>query len=590
MAKNSIPRKIKALQLNYFRGQDFPTKARLLIYSAILGVIGGIGAFIFYTGLEWTQNLILTQFTGFNTPGEITQKQLASYLFFLVPALGGLVAGYLVYKLAPEAEGHGIDSVIEAFHDKKTIRTRVPFVKALASIVTIGSGGSAGYEGPTAQIGAGLGAIFSRLLEIPEKMGRFLLLAGTAAGLGAIFRAPLGGALTAIEVIYKEDFESEAILPCIVASVVGFATFTQIVQNTDPLFHVPGITFTNPSELLFFGFLGIVCIPFSWAFVSFYFKINQIFTSLKLPKPVKPALGGLLVGIIAYICPQAIGGSWEALHQAVNAEFAIHTLLFIGAFKIITTGLTVGSGGSGGVFGPALFIGGMIGGAFGFSMEYFFPDMVTNPSAYVLVGMGAFFAGVANAPLASIIMVCEVTGNYHLLAPMMLSSIIHFMFARKWNIFKNQRTNKFSSPIHREELHMDVLQDAQVKSILSQNINSQMIQGNLSLEGVKKIVQSYPSEVYLVLQENGSYMGLFSKRVFQNIIMENQWAPLNQIYVKDYLTPLHILDPELSLKRALQEFIKSGLPELPVVDSSEQFLGNLRYQDILAAYEKLVQQ
>ncbi len=537
----------------------------------------------FHHGLDWAKNHIVG---GLSSLEDIKNHWASPWLFFLVPTVGGLLSGLLVYSLAPETEGHGTDAMIDNFHNKGgKVRTRVPFVKAITSILTIATGGSAGYEGPTAQIGAGIGSILSRAARIPLKMRRLLLLSGTAAGLGAIFRAPLGGALTSVEVIYKEDFESEGFLPCIVASVVAYATFTQITHAAGAIFKIPEMAFTNPSELILFGILGVVCAPVSKIFVEvFYFCVNH-FKKLNIKPHFKPAIGGLGVGLIAYICPQAIGGGWMHLESAINGEFAISVLIMIAGFKIVTTSLTVGSGGSGGVFGPSLFIGGMLGAAYGYGMEAIFPEAITNPSAYVLVGMGAFFAGIANAPIASIIMVCEITGNYKLLAPLMFASIIHLTLSRKWSIYKNQLLNKFESPVHKEDLNTDVLQSIAVSSILDPESKIEFVHINDSIYDIKKFLEETEVDVFPVLSQEEKLVGLLGMNQLRKVVL--QTSTYNLVIVEDMMTPLYTLAPELDLHQASQIFLRSNQIELPVVDENQQVLGMLKYQDIIQAYDNV---
>lgn len=420
----------------------------MLGFAVLLGFTGGTAAALFQWCLSLAQKWVLLRFAGFPDSG-LDLPVLPHYLFFLVPAAGGLLAGILVFRFAPEAAGAGTDALIDAFHNKNGhISLRVCFVKFIASVITLGSGGSAGQEGPMAQIGGGLGSFVGRVFKLPVRQKRILLLTGTAAGLGAIFHAPLGGALTAAEIVYKEDFESQGFMPFTVASVVAFAWFTLLTHQHSTYLHFPIFPFTNPLELLLFALVGLACVPVSWLFVRIYRRCLVFFERLRIRNFLKPALGGLLVGLIAYLCPQAVGANWDWLTQAVAGDFPFRTLIFIALAKIVATSFTIASGGSGGVFGPSLFIGGMVGGAVGFGIQALEPAWVSNPGAYVLVGMGAFFAGAAKAPLAGLIMVCEITGNYGLLPPLLLASILHLALSRKWSLYSSQRLNKFSTPAH----------------------------------------------------------------------------------------------------------------------------------------------
>lgn len=589
MTKTTLHTRYKIFKRRWNNSHLFRSSGKLLLIAIAIGIFGGLGAAGFHWVLEVTKKLILGDIGGFsNLYGQAVDSKLPTWLFFIIPTLGGLVSGIIVYTFAPEAEGHGTDAMIDAFHNKGgRVRARVPFVKAISSIVTIGTGGSAGYEGPIAQIGSGLGSIFSKIFGVPEKMSRLLVLAGTAAGLGAIFRAPLGGALTSVEIIYKEDFESEAFLPSIVASVVAYATYSQVTHVTGPLFKIPPFEFRNPGELVFYAMLGILCAPVSWLYIrSFYFSVDS-FKKLRIPNHFKPAIGGLGVGLIAYVCPRALGGGWEFLQEAINGQLAIRALLLIAAFKIITTSLTVGSGGSGGVFGPSLFIGGMLGGFVGFGIEQIAPGLIDNPSSYILVGMGAFFAGAANAPIASIIMVCEITGNYNLLAPLMLASVFHILLSRRWSIYRNQKQNKFESPAHRDELNTDILRSISVGFVFKPVGKVLFVNQNDNLNDLRRFLEETEFEVFPVVNENQDLTGLLSINQLRKVILET--SANNLVIAEDLMTDVYALKREMDLHTASQVFLRSNHSELPVLNNKGVVLGLIKYQHIIQAYDEILQ-
>ena len=324
----------------------------MLGFAVVLGLGGGLTAALFKTLLAFVQENVLHRFAGF--PFEGGPGRLPHYLFFLVPAVGGLLSGILVYWLAPDAAGAGTDSLIDAFHNRGGyISPKSALVKLFASIITLGSGGSAGQEGPMAQIGGGMGSLLARIFRLPERMRRILLLTGTAAGLGAIFHAPLGAALTAAEIVYREDFESQGFLPFTVASVVAFALYSVIMHQHSAYLHFPHLPFTRVSELFNYALVGLACVPFSWAFVTCYRRARVLFGRLRIPNFCKPAIGGLAVGLLAYGFPQVVGTNWSNLTDAVSGKFGFAALMLIACAKILATSFTIGSGGSGGVFGPS---------------------------------------------------------------------------------------------------------------------------------------------------------------------------------------------------------------------------------------------
>ena len=277
------------------------------VYSVSIGFASGLMACLIFFLLEWTTFFcmeLLAGCSGTKPAGEhlvplVSQTPFRPWVLFLLPALGGILSGVIVYTWAPEAEGHGTDAFIDAFHNKNGyIRTRVPYVKGLASVITIATGGSAGREGPIAQVGAGIGSWVGRVFHLDARERRLMLLAGCAAGLGAIFRAPLGGALTSIEVLYREDFEAEGIILSIISSVVGYAIFSTIF-GYEPVFQTDPVRFSNALELFFYAALALVCVPFGYAYVKIFYGLRDFFfRKLPLRRIVVPAIGGLLTGLV----------------------------------------------------------------------------------------------------------------------------------------------------------------------------------------------------------------------------------------------------------------------------------------------------
>ena len=288
--------------------------------------------------------------------------------------MGGLLVGLITTKFSPESEGHGTDAVIDAYHHKSgNIRTRVPLVKAVASSITIGSGGSGGTEGPSGQIAAGFGSLIGKLFKLNEDERRIAVAAGLGAGIGSIFKIPLGGAVFSAEVLYRRDFEVRALIPGLVASVTGYTVFG-FVFGWDRLFTIPLdlVKYTNPVSLLLYALVGLISAGVSVGYVKTFYTISDFFAKMRIPKYVKPAIGGVLVGIIGIVFPQILGTSYRWLQIAINKDYLLFPLEMIGAvivFKILATSLTIGSGGSAGVFGPSMVIGGLLGAFIGGSFH-----------------------------------------------------------------------------------------------------------------------------------------------------------------------------------------------------------------------------
>ena len=411
---------------------------RLLFYSALIGIAGGLGAQVFVWILNFTERLLLVGIAGYQPPepGSLNpQPIVGSWGLWLIPVattLGGLLSGVLVYTFAPEAEGHGTDAAVEAFHFKGgRVRPIVPLIKVFASAITIGSGGAAGREGPTAQISVGVGSMLADFLRLPDDERRILVLAGMAAGLAAIFRSPLGMAIFSVEILYSGmAFETEALIYTVVASVVAYAV-NGLFVGWSPIFLFPQtVHFTQPIALVGYAILGVVAGIVGAIEAPIFYGIRDLFRALKIPNHVKPAIGGLLMGLLALVVPETISTGYGWVQKAMTGDYIGWSLIFLALAKILAMSLTISSGGSGGVFGPNVYIGGMVGAWVAFVADHFIPGAGFNTAAFAVVGMAAVFAGTARVPIATLIMVAEMTGGYGLIVPSMLATTIAFVVER----------------------------------------------------------------------------------------------------------------------------------------------------------------
>ena len=402
-----------------------------VLLGALIGVVSGIGAALFFVALEFATHLLLGVVGGYYPPtpvGEGGNPITLPPLPWMVPivvALGGLVSGIIVFRLAPEAEGHGTDAAIAAFHHgARRIRGRIPIIKLVASSITIGSGGSGGREGPTAQIGAGFGSFLARLLDLDARDARIAVAAGMAAGIGAIFRAPLGGAILGAEIPYREDVEADALVPSFVASVVAFSIFGVLI-GFEPIFGQITATFSDPRQLVYYALIGVVAGIVGRLYISGFYKATDLFARWHIPREIKPAIAGLAVGLIGIAIPGALGTGYGWVQPALdrNALLALPLwmVLVLPFAKILSTSLSIGSGGSGGIFGPGMVIGGLLGASLWRLLEPIAPAMPFEPAGFVIVAMMALFGSIAHAPLAVMLMVAEMTGNLSMLAPAMIA-------------------------------------------------------------------------------------------------------------------------------------------------------------------------
>jgi CIC family chloride channel protein len=440
---------------------------RLLFYSALIGVVGGVGAQFFAWILHFAERVLLIGIADYHAPepGILNPEPgLGPWGLWLIPlatTLGGLLSGILVYTFAPEAEGHGTDAAVEAFHFKNgKVRPMVPLVKVFSSAITIGSGGAAGREGPTAQISVGVGSLLADLLRLPDGDRRILVLAGMAAGLAAIFRSPLGMAIFSVEILYSGmAFETEALIYTVVASVVGYAV-NGLFVGWSPVFLLPqNIHFTEPVALIGYGALGAIAGIVGAIEPPIFYGIRDLFRSLKIPNHVKPAIGGLLMGLLALLIPETISTGYGWVQKSMTGGYIGWSLIFLALAKILAMSLTISSGGSGGVFGPNVYIGGMVGAWVAFAMDQLIPGASLSPAAFAVVGMAAVFAGTARVPMATLIMVAEMTGGYGLIVPSMLATSIAFVVQRtvaagfKYpRLYEAQVELRSDSPTHLENM------------------------------------------------------------------------------------------------------------------------------------------
>jgi chloride channel protein, CIC family len=429
---------------------------RLLIESAFLGVVGALGAQIFTWLLQLCNRIFLQELAGYRMPGlergGSLRQVIGPHGLWLIPVattLGGLISGFLVYRFAPEAEGHGTDTAVNAFHRQEgLIRGRVPPIKMVASAITIGSGGAAGREGPIALIAAGLGSLYAKLAHRTDEERRILLLAGMAAGLSAIFRSPMGTGVFAIEVLYgRMEFEVEALLYTMAASAVAYTVRGAFI-GFRPLFEIPTVPTPHLTDYVAYAALGLAAGVIATALPEVFYRCRDLFRALPVPAWIKPAIGALGVGLLALWLPQVLGGGYGWIQQAIGGGLVLHLLLILILAKMVAFALTVASGGSGGVFAPSLFVGAMLGGAAAIVMHQM-------PAVFVVVGMAAVFGAAARVPVATMLMVTEMAGGYHLLVPAGLAVMLSYLLqvrlscAFKYrSLYEGQVPGRSDSPAH----------------------------------------------------------------------------------------------------------------------------------------------
>ena len=435
-----------------------------LILGVAIGVIAGLGAVVFYLALKYAGEYLLGDLGGYRPPTPAAEGGERGSTGFdrawaipLVTFGGALVSAFIVARFAPEAEGHGTDSAIEAVHtDPRSIRARAVLVKMVSSALTIGSGGSAGREGPTAQISAGFGSLLARRLDLSDLDGRVAVSLGIGSGIGAIFGAPLGGAVLAASIVYREDFDYRSLVPGFITSGTAYAVYGAFL-GYDPLFGFIARDYAfDPTQLGWFLLIGIVSAGFGYLYAKVFYGTVALTRRLPGGKVIKPAVGGLLVGLLALLIPQILssGYGWVQLASAEDTLMTIPLwiVLILPLAKIVATSLSIGSGGSGGIFGPGMVIGGFVGAAIWRLADLAgLPGIPDGPGVFVVVAMMACFGSVAHAPLAVMIMVAEMTGSFSVLPGAMITVGIAYLLITRTNvsIYQSQRLNRESAEAER---------------------------------------------------------------------------------------------------------------------------------------------
>ena len=591
-----------------------PTEKVYLI-SLLIGVMTGFIAVLITLIMAHVENLLLSNLSNTSIKYAANEYHIYyaikvivgqhGYLLF-IPGIGAFLGGLITHRYAPDAKGSGTEAVIDAFHNNEgKIKPFTPFVKAVATIFTLGSGGCGGKEGPMTQVGAGFGSLFARWFRMGTRARRTFLLAGAAGGLGALFKAPLGGALTAIEVLYKEDIETDSLVPCIIASTTGYITYSQCF-GYERLFDVKGASFEGfnyLTEAIFYVILGIMCVLFGKLYVLCFHTIQRkIFEPLRVHAVIKPLIGGLMVGIIGFFYKDSIGSGMGVLQDIFSEKGAfqlgsfhreetfllLKVCVLLALLRTLNTSFTIGSGGSGGIFVPSLVVGGLIGAAFGCVYHLCFPSAPMSLSSFTIVGMGGFFAGVANAPIASMVMVTEITGAYHLLPPLMVVSIIGVIFSKRHSIYTNQVPNRFESPAHLWDMQVNVLKEVRIIDLIRQGFvdkkpHPNVVQENTSLSQLKQIAHKTQSSYFIVLDKNKHYLG--------SAVLSPLPATLDPSLIAYDLIDdkQHSLQVHEHLPEAIEMMSNHNLHRLAVLDK-QRFITTLEYKSILQYTQKKMKQ
>jgi CIC family chloride channel protein len=594
---------------------DLRIVGRTLLHAALVGLLSGVVGVLFFGGLELVEGFLLERVAGYEhlrAAGETfslfdEHVTFRPWMLLFLPALGALGGGLLTAKFAPEAQGGGGDAMIHAFHHQGgIIRRRVTWVKGIASILTLGTGGAGGREGPTMQIGGALGGLVGQLLKTSARERRILMIAGVAGGMSAIFRTPLGAALLATEVLYRDDFEADALIPALLASVVSYSVFISVYGESTLFAHAPRYPFI-PAHLPLYLVLAFLVAALAHFFVLALARMKKFTASWKVPLWARPGIGGLMLGLF---CTPVIvlagrwighpgqglgllGGGYGAVQVAITgAQWlpagwpGVELLLLLCGAKLLASTFTIGSGGSAGDFAPSLVLGGLFGGAFGRAAQLLFHDPRIDPGAFVLVGMGTFYGGVAHVPVSALVMVCELAGSYDLLVPLMLTSGVAFIALRKTFLYHAQLTSQRDSPAHPARL-FDILKDLVVANVMIPTgaADAPFVRfepETRAIEMLRRIADTSWQDVFPVLDVNEKMLGFVTADSLRIIAAEPELLPIT--VAADAMLPPIPLKPTDDLRVAAQAFLANSVRELPVLDDGGRIVGFLDEADVSRAY------
>ncbi len=567
-----------------------------LFYCALVGVIAGIGAVIFHYALQLGHHFFLDMLAGFRPEHPAgdpplfpsTSTPFRPEVLWFIPALGGLLAGLVVWRYCPDAAGHGTDSAIEAYHHKEgRIPIKVPIVKTIASAFTLGSGGSGGSEGPICQIGAGLGSAMARAFNLSPRETRILMAAGMGAGIGSIFRAPLTGALFAAEILYSEtEFEAEVIIPAAIASTVAYTLFCSL-YGWGSIFEAADYRFDNVLALGPYTVLSGAVMVAVYLFVKVFWGIHDFYSRLSIPMWLKPVTGGILTGLMGLFLPQVLGFSYGFIQQGLDAPLPATLFLMVALGKIFATGFSIGSGGSGGVFGPSVVIGGAVGGAIGMIFHDLIPSVVPSHAPFIIVGMAGFLAAGSNIPVTAVIVVSEITGSYHLLLPSMLVCSLSFYLSKRWNLYRSQVPDKIASPAHKGDFFTDVLEDIKVKDIFNPTKAMAAIPEDMTFSQFCRFFSATDQHYFPVVDKEGRLSGIFSINDIRHCLFDDILGPvvvMKDIALKDVITTT----PSEDINTLLRKFTIKNIDKIPVVadDDPTRLLGMISRREVIDFYNR----
>lgn len=553
----------------------------LIGMSIIVGLGTAFGAIIFMKLINYFRHI----FFGYSE--QVLTELVGSFNYWipLIPMVGGLIVGPIVYKFAIEAKGHGVPEVMLAVARKGgIIRARVAVAKAVASAICIGSGGSAGREGPIVQIGSAIGSAIGQLFKMSSSRVKILVGCGAAAGISAVFNAPIAGVIFSLEIILG-DFAIKTFSPVLLSSVIA-SVVTRTFMGDHPAFDVPDYSLVSAWEIPLYMMLGGLCGSVAVLFTTTLHKTEELFDKIKMHPMLKPALGGLILGLIGVFYPQVFSDGYDTIRLTLYGNMLVWLTLILIFLKIAATSLTLGSGNSGGIFAPSLFIGAVTGGTFGFLAHMVFPDITATEGAYALVGMAALVAGTTHAPITAMLIIFEMTSDYRIILPLMVSVVFSTLVARR--LFE---PSIYSIKLIKRGIFLKggrdtaVLRGSKVSEVMDRDFDT--IRADTPMARILEKVEASKGTTFMVTDRVGKFVGILSFQDLLGILTQHTLDYLviaKDIATTDYVT----VYPDDDLENAQQKLAVKDSKLIPVVNRNDPsiILGVLRREDLVRYYNK----
>jgi len=547
----------------------------LVAIAVSIGVLSGLAAALLVAMIAFLSRSLPLSETG-GRP---------AWWIVLVPALGGLAVGPIVARAAPETRGHGVPEVMLAVaRNRGAIRARVALLKAIASAITIGTGGSAGREGPIVQIGSAVGSALGRTFGAGPELARMLVACGAAGGIAASFNTPIAGVVFALEVILR-DFAGRAFATVVISSVTA-SVVARTLLGQGAFYHAPVYALGSSWELGAYVVLGAAAALVARVFTVTLYRLEDAFDDLAIPAALKPALGGLGLGVLAWFLPDVLGTGHDAIERALHGDVVLSALAVLVVGKIVATSLTLGSGGSGGVFAPSLFIGAMLGGTVGRLVDAAVPGLGVQPGAYALVGMGAVFAGASHAAISAILILFELTRDYELILPMMVACVTSVVIAGRLS-----PDTIYTLKLRRRGIDLDAreapLSRVRVDSVMTREVETLRV--DTPLREILHQVETSHHSGFPVVDEHGALVGLVTYAELRDATRVGA-AEAGFIIASDIMRPFDpTIRPDANLEEAVQKMRNAGVRRLPVVAEGDggKLLGILTNHDVVTTLARI---